>query len=308
MTTWYYSDAAHTRLGPIGPEDLVQLHQNGQLLPTTLVWREGWGDWRTWRDIMPEVVGGARTADTRLDGIATTATSVASAPTANPYALAEPQSPYAPPRASVIERAEFYSGGEVVYASFRKRLAAYLIDGVVVTAIASVVQVAVMMGFFGVGMNAVTPESMFAGPGAVMMIVGVYIIPLALQAAYYAMFHASTKQATLGKMAVGIKVTDDAGHRITLARGIGRFFAFMLSGLTLGIGYLMAAFTDRKRGLHDMIASTLVVDRWAYTQHPDRQRRELDTVTVVILWVGGVLFLGLIALIVVAIGLAAQAN
>ena len=57
--------------------------------------------------------------------------------------------------------------------------------------------------------------------------------------------------------------------------GFGRYFAYLLSSLLLLVGYVMAAFTDRKRALHDMICSTLVVDRWAYTAHPERQRQDL---------------------------------
>ena len=73
------------------------------------------------------------------------------------------------------------------------------------------------------------------------------------------------------------------GERITIARGIGRYFAAMLSGLILCIGYLMAAFTERKQSLHDMICDTLVVDKWAFTDHPEWQQRGLGTVTIVIL-------------------------
>ena len=70
----------------------------------------------------------------------------------------------------------------------------------------------------------------------------------------------------------------------------------------------MAAFTDRKRALHDMLAGTLVVDRWAYTSHPERQRTELGTVTIVILVIGGLLILAYLALIMLAVGLAAAAG
>jgi len=104
---------------------------------------------------------------------------------------------------------------------------------------------------------------------------------------------------------VGIKVVRSDGRRISLGRGIGRFFAFLLSGLLLYIGYLMAAFTQRKQGLHDMICDTLVVDRWAFTAHPEWQRPELGTVTVVILAIAGVLLLGLLALLAMMIGLVA---
>jgi uncharacterized RDD family membrane protein YckC len=76
---------------------------------------------------------------------------------------------------------------------------------------------------------------------------------------YGAGFESSSYQATLGKMALGLKVTDLAGQRISFARATGRHFAKILSGLMLLIGYIMAGFTERKQALHDLIAGTLVV-------------------------------------------------
>jgi uncharacterized RDD family membrane protein YckC/Tfp pilus assembly major pilin PilA len=87
-----------------------------------------------------------------------------------------------------------------------------------------------------------------------------FLINVVIGCAYYAGFHSSAKQATPGKMAFGVKVSDLAGARIGVVRGIGRYFATWLSAFILGIGYLMAAFTEKKRALHDMIAGTLVVN------------------------------------------------
>jgi uncharacterized RDD family membrane protein YckC len=69
----------------------------------------------------------------------------------------------------------------------------------------------------------------------------------------------SSKQGTLGKMVFRLRVTDLNGARISFARATGRFFAKILSGMILNIGYIMAGFTERKQALHDMIAGTLVV-------------------------------------------------
>jgi uncharacterized RDD family membrane protein YckC len=76
---------------------------------------------------------------------------------------------------------------------------------------------------------------------------------------YFAMMESSNKMATLGKMAIGIKVTDLNGNRISFGRATGRYFAKILSGMILMIGYIMAGFTEKKQALHDMIASCLVV-------------------------------------------------
>jgi uncharacterized RDD family membrane protein YckC len=77
---------------------------------------------------------------------------------------------------------------------------------------------------------------------------------------YYTGFHASHWQATPGKHAFGIKVTDLEGRRIGVGRSLARYLASYLSALALFIGYLMVPFTRRRQALHDMIAGTLVVD------------------------------------------------
>lgn len=76
---------------------------------------------------------------------------------------------------------------------------------------------------------------------------------------YHATLNSSARQATLGKMALGLVVTDEAGQRVSFARATGRFFASLLSQLTLGIGYLMVIWTRRKQALHDKVAGTVVV-------------------------------------------------
>ena len=81
---------------------------------------------------------------------------------------------------------------------------------------------------------------------------------------YYAGFESSTYQATPGKQAMGVFVTDTEGYSITFSRATGRFFGRILSVLILLIGYLMAAFTERRQALHDILAKTLVL------KHPRR--------------------------------------
>jgi uncharacterized RDD family membrane protein YckC len=76
---------------------------------------------------------------------------------------------------------------------------------------------------------------------------------------YFSAFQSSSRQATLGQMLLGIKVTGLDGRPIGFARATGRYFASWLSAATLLIGFIMAAFTQRKQALHDMIAGTLVV-------------------------------------------------
>jgi uncharacterized RDD family membrane protein YckC len=76
---------------------------------------------------------------------------------------------------------------------------------------------------------------------------------------YDALLTSSAWQGTVGKKVLGLKVTDEAGNRIGFGRATGRFFAKILSGMIIYIGFFMIGFTDRKRGLHDMLAGTLVM-------------------------------------------------
>lgn len=121
------------------------------------------------------------------------------------------------------------------YAGFWKRAAAILIDSFIIS---------VATGLLAAGTMGLAWFSILLWPWL-----------------YEALMISSEKQATLGKMALGIVVTDIAGNRISFGRATARHFAKWLSALILGIGFLMAAFTERKQALHDMIADTLVVNR-----------------------------------------------
>lgn len=342
MSDWYYSDYERNRLGPVAARDLADLHHAGQLQPDTLVWREGMPQWRAWREVMTQALNeAAGLASPAMEAVplsagvnpyamaeplqpaaaAQASASTVAAPMGaalgtlsatrtlsagtNPYAMAEPHSPYAPPRAAV-QGNDYVAGGEVVYAGFWKRFAAYTIDtfvlGIVFGILGAIMGVGLAVSASGSG----DPTAAMSGMGLTFVLF--YVVEIISMAVYFAWMHSSSHQATLGKMAVGIKVTDDDGEPITFWRGFGRFFATILSSLILCIGYIMAGFTERKRALHDMVSSTLVVDRWAFTGHPERQRHELGTLTVVISVIACVLVVGYLLLIFALIGLGLAAG
>ena len=112
-----------------------------------------------------------------------------------------------------------------------------------------------------------------------LLLMVLYYVAAAL---YYALQESSVHQATLGKRALGIKVTDMAGQRLTRKKAFARWFAAALSHLTLYIGFLIAAFTRRKQALHDLVVDTLVVDRWAYTDTPERQQRHIGLLPILL--------------------------
>ncbi len=128
------------------------------------------------------------------------------------------------------------SPGQREYGGFWVRVVAAIIDSMVV-GMATGIMVVVALGMLGTGMT----------------------LFFVISWLYEAFLLSSERQATLGKLAMGLVVTDYNDRRLTFGRATGRHFAKYLSGMILWIGYIMVAFTDRKQGLHDMIASTLVV-------------------------------------------------
>ena len=136
------------------------------------------------------------------------------------------------------------------YAGFWRRFAAWILDGLLLS-------IVTLPFTLQVGGDAAAEAARTSIAGTISTVVGWL---------YYALMESSAKQATVGKMALGIIVTDLEGRRIGFGRATGRYFAKILSALILGIGFLMAAFTERKQGLHDMVASTLVVKGEAPSQ------------------------------------------
>ena len=92
-------------------------------------------------------------------------------------------------------------------------------------------------------------------------VTNIYIIGMVLHWLYYALLESSSRQATLGKMAIGIIVTDLDGGRISFGRANGRYLGKMVSAFILMIGFIMAGFTERKQGLHDIMAGCLVLNK-----------------------------------------------
>jgi uncharacterized RDD family membrane protein YckC len=141
------------------------------------------------------------------------------------------------------------------YGGFWRRFAAYFIDSIILQIAMSIVG-----AVFGVslGINGMTGNADVANAAALGMVGTVWIISFVGTWLYFALLESSSMQATLGKLALGVIVTDLNGDRISFARATGRYFAKIVSTIILFIGFIMAAFTERRQGLHDLMAGTLV--------------------------------------------------
>jgi len=171
------------------------------------------------------------------------------APSAGPV----PAASYAAPAGYAVAQAGVRYGG------FWIRVVAAIIDAIIVSVILWPVKA--IFGLGGLALGGFGAHG-FHNPMALPYLIfggGVFgLLKLGANWIYEALMESSSYQATLGKMALGMKVTDLYGNRISFARATGRYFAKIISFVILCIGYIMVGFTERKQGLHDMIAGTLV--------------------------------------------------
>jgi uncharacterized RDD family membrane protein YckC len=164
-----------------------------------------------------------------------------------PIAVAEHSLP--PPLKPVVE-----------YAGFWRRFVAFVIDGLILSIPSSLIAMLFIVPTIAAAIHAQDAD-MIATTIISSLVTWIWLGLLIslLPLAYYTFFEASSYQATPGKMALGIIVTDLEGRRISIARALGRNAGKFISKMILYIGFIMAGLTPKKQALHDMLADCLVV-------------------------------------------------
>lgn len=287
--SWFYVDAAGKQVGPVTVEDLRAAVQRGAASMESLAWRDGLAGWLPIRELAQELgLGAAATMVLPPAPPAPPSMSVAS-DDANPYRAPEK-----------ISEDGFVGGQDVVYAGFWRRWAALFVDQMIVGIPLGIVYFFLMLGMGlsgGLMSSAQPPVAAILG-----MEFAFYLIWWTVGLFYYAGLESSEAQGTFGKRALGIKVTDLEGRRISFKHAMGRWFSAALSYMSLYIGFIMAGFTQRKQGLHDVIAGTLVVDKWAFTAFPERQERKPSgcLIAFMVLIVGSLILFPILIAIAVA--------
>jgi len=248
--------------GPLDEEAFSAAVTSGQVQPDTLVWHEGMADWQPYGQVAP------RTADAFPVGAAGEASSPAPSPThcslcgrveypenlilvEGQYICAECKPDFSQRLAEQGGLPDHINFGMAVhYGGFWIRVAASIIDSIVV----SVVTVPL----------ALLSNVLVIASDDPVIVLGLSMVVNLLQytiAALYEILLLGSRGATLGKMACGLRVVMADGSPISYGRATGRHFAKYLSLYTLCIGYVIAAFDDQKRTLHDHICNTRVVYR-----------------------------------------------
>ncbi len=245
---WFYSENG-AQQGPISDMEVTNLSRSGVLKPETLVWHEGMTDWQPLSVARPDLAAVPDSVP-NIAGVAV--------PEVSKDLMVQQirEGAYVP--AFVATNPYGFN-----YAGFWIRLAAKLIDMIVLTVVIMVIGFVLFGGLFTLMMDPQKMEQQ--DPAAMMAFMGAYFgfiaVNIGLQVGYNAIM-VWKWGGTLGKLAVGIKVVREDGASITLGRAIGRAFADMLNGFACHFTYLMVAFDEpQKRSLQDHICGTRVVNK-----------------------------------------------
>lgn len=240
---WFYAEGTQRR-GPLDDADFDALAQGGRIRASTLVWQSGMTEWLALSAVRPDLVASVLVSPEAPPPIAFCAI------------CGMPQSPEnlldydgrlvcgacKPLFSQGLTLGIDLSQPRQKYAGFWIRFGARLIDGVLI----AIVQYAMIFAVAGLG-SETTVSLAVSG-----------LIYFLVQPSYEA-FMTVKYRATLGKLALGIHIERADGSPLTWGRALGRYFAQLLSQLILFIGYLMAAFDERKQALHDRLCDTVVV-------------------------------------------------
>jgi uncharacterized RDD family membrane protein YckC len=229
--------------GPFNKEAVQVMVNAGKATPETLVWTEDLKDWMALSGY-PELLGRGSVA-APPPYFASVKTHGQSRPSGNTM----PMPIGASNQGNPANQVQF----PITYAGFWKRFCAVFIDGIIVWIIQFVV--AIVIGIF-IGLTA--PEIL---RDEILLMLLVQLSSLFVNWLYFAGMESSSPQATLGKLALGIKVTDLNGRPISFGKATGRYLGKFISSIILGIGFLMAGWTEKKQALHDMMADCLVVNK-----------------------------------------------
>ena len=259
---WYYVEEGQ-RAGPVDDAAVAALAISGKISADTLVWHEGMAQWQRWAEVKPEHLA-------------------ALASVGAPPVLSSPSLPLDPSLCACVECGRVMPRNEMIsfagshvcaackpvfmqklaegaqlkrtqmaYAGFWIRFGAKFVDwtilGIVFMGPAMIF--AALAGVEG-------PEGEFTVyTGLQLLFQGLYFVASII----YDIFFIGKYGATPGKMLCRLRVVTAEGGKVSYARATGRHFAEMLSRLVCYIGYIIAAFDDERRSLHDHICNTRVI-------------------------------------------------
>ena len=245
---WYFVKDG-SQVGPISQSGFLARVEKGEIVKDTLVWNENLTDWCEYRRLPDDVKNMLEAAmagdDSRCSMCGRSFGSDEMIEFEGKRVCADCKGSFVQ---QIRENADVSTKFSMEYAGFWRRFVAVFIDGIIM----NIVTLPANFGFQYCMAN-VDQGAVYGVLAAVC-----YISMLFFPALYWILMHGKYG-ATVGKKAMGIKVVMADGSKMQWGRSIGRYFAYILSGIILNIGYIMAGFDDEKRALHDHICNTRVI-------------------------------------------------
>jgi uncharacterized RDD family membrane protein YckC len=253
---WFYA-RNNQQIGPVELTALRDLLARGAVSPGDLVWTEGMPEWKPAGTVpelsMPQAVAPPPPVVGQPGGYP-------GAPMAGYPASGYPQGGQGGfPQAGMPHGLNYQTPQYgIPYAGFWLRFVAYIIDAIILA-----IPTMIIAGILGASMF-MSHAAYYSGGGSYQPVMTpmdgvIRLVELILGWLYYGLMESSNSQATLGKMALGIKVTNLQGGKMSFGQASGRYIGMIVSGLICCIGFMMAGWTSQKQALHDMMAGTLVV-------------------------------------------------
>jgi len=263
--TWFYEQNGE-RVGPVDEEGFQQLLLEEIIGPDTLVWKPGMQEWQAYRHVQaqgsaPPVSGHSRCVECGLffdpSQLVQYGEEQVCAGCKPLYTQRLIESGLRPTFAGADGRAE-----EIRFAGFWVRVGALVVDFLALSPLIGPLTYFYILGAMNDEIHDVREilqqQAVSFGQGSLMT--AIYI-------GYYAFMNAKY-QASLGKMAFGLKIVRGNGTQISTKLAIGRAFAWELSSMLCNLGYLFVAFDSEKRALHDMICNTRVIYKPTHPAKP----------------------------------------
>ena len=262
---WYYAVGGRQQ-GPVDDAQLDAMLQSGQINQDTLIWRDGMANWLPLRQARPSAGAPPSVAPAADAGASAgvgeivcaecgklfTKDNVIQYGTAWVCAACKPIF-LQKLREGATTGSGVLGAAGMRYAGFWIRVLAKILDSI---AMGIVIGIPMLILLFTTGMFSMQGgQPSFAAVGLQIML---QVVGMGAGIAYNTYMHGKYG-ATLGKMAVGIRVVMADGSPVTYMRAFGRAWADILSGMVCYIGYIIAGFDAEKRSLHDHICQTRVI-------------------------------------------------
>lgn len=251
---WYYANEGK-RVGPVDEDEFEALVETGIIIADTLVWNETLPKWLRYDEIGQDASVGQEPSQSSASQIFFRDTAGQGATRCyecgryfNPNDMIRYKEAWVCASCKPIFVQRLKEGvlvsGTMEYGGFWIRFLAKFLDNIIQGVLGNIIGFIVRLLI----------------PGGNLEILILYMIGIGVGAAYTTFF-LGKYAATPGKMACGLKVVTSDGGQVSYGRALGRHFAEILSGMILAIGYIMAAFDEEKRTLHDRICDTRVLKK-----------------------------------------------